>query len=60
MLDRIKMKKTEEFLKEKFDAAVYLNEHPEAKAYRIEHSYRVVNIGLEIARGEGFLKRKKT
>ena len=54
MLDRIKTKKTEEFLKEKFNAAVYLNEHPEAKAYRIEHSYRVANIGLEIARGEGF------
>jgi uncharacterized protein len=54
MLNHELVKKTEEFLKQKFDAAVYLNEHPEDKSYRIEHTYRVANIGREIARQEGF------
>ena len=54
MLDRERIEKTEAFLKQKFDAALYLNAHPDAKAYRLEHSYRVANIGLEIARKEGF------
>lgn len=54
MLNREKTEKTEAFLKRKFDSAVYLNAHPEAKAYRIEHTYRVANIGREIARQEGF------
>ena len=54
MLDSGLVKKTEEFLKRKFDAAIYLNEHLYDKAYRIEHSYRVANIGLEIAKKEGF------
>lgn len=54
MLNHELVKKTEAFLKRKFEDAVYLNEHPEAKAYRIEHTYRVANIGLEIAVREGF------
>ena len=54
MLNREMIKKTEEFLKRKFDDAVYLNEHPEDKAYRLEHTYRVANIGREIAVREGF------
>lgn len=54
MLDNELIKKTEEFLKQKFDKAIYLNEHPEAKAYRLEHTYRVANIGREIASKEGF------
>ena len=54
MLNRELTEKTERFLREKFDAALYLNAHPEAKAYRLEHSYRVANIGVRIARGEGF------
>ena len=54
MLNRKLIEKTEAFLKQKFDSAVYLNSHLEAKAYRIEHKYRVANIGLEIARKEGF------
>ena len=54
MLNREMTEKTEAFLKRKFDSAVYLNAHPEAKAYRIEHTYRVANIGREIARQEGF------
>ncbi len=29
------VKKTEEFVKQKFEDAAFLNEHPEAKAYRI-------------------------
>ena len=54
MLNREMTEKTEAFLKRKFDSAVYLNAHPEAKAYRLEHSYRVANIGREIAQQEGF------
>ena len=54
MLNRGMIEKTEAFLRQKFDAAVYLNDHPDAKAYRIEHTYRVANIGREIAREEGF------
>ena len=54
MPDRELVEKTEAFLKQKFDAAIYLNEHPEDKAYRIEHTYRVANIGREIAEKEGF------
>ena len=46
--------KTEMFLRKKFEDAIYLNKHPEAKAYRIEHTYRVANIGREIAVKEGF------
>ncbi len=54
MIDRELVEKTEKFLKQKFDTAIYLNEHPEAKAYRIEHTYRVANIGRKIAEREGF------
>ena len=54
MLNREMIKQTEAFLKRKFDAAVYLNAHPDAKAYRLEHSWRVANIARQIARKEGF------
>ena len=54
MLNHEIIQKTEAFLKQKFEDAIYLNEHPEAKAYRIEHSFRVANIGREIAVREGF------
>ena len=48
------IRRTEEFLKRKLDEGPYLRAHPEAKAYRLEHSYRVANIGRQIARREGF------
>ena len=54
MLNLELIEKTEAFLKQKFDGAIYLNEHPDAKSYRIEHTYRVANIGREIAQKEGF------
>ncbi len=54
MMDRKLIAKTEEFLKEKFDSGLYLNTHPDAKAYRLEHTYRVANIGKQIAAEEGF------
>lgn len=54
MLDKELIRKTEEFLKERFDSADYLNSHQEAKAYRLEHTYRVANIGRTIAEKEGF------
>lgn len=54
MLNREMIARTEAFLKQKFDSAIYLNQHPDAKAYRLEHSYRVANIAREIAQAEGF------
>ena len=53
-MNREMIAKAEAFLKERFDEGDYLNANPEAKAYRTEHSYRVANIGREIARREGF------
>ena len=54
MLKQEWISKTEAFLKQHFDAAIYLDCHRDAKAYRIEHTYRVANIGRQIARMEGF------
>ena len=48
------IKKTEEFVKEKFAGGRYFAEHPEAGRYRIAHTYRVANVGRAIARAEGF------
>ena len=53
-MNREWIEKTEVFLKQKFDAAGYLNSNKDAKAYRLEHTYRVANIGRTIARKEGF------
>ncbi len=53
-MDRELITKTEDFLKQKYDSGLYLSEHPDAKAYRLEHTYRVANIGRQIAREEGF------
>lgn len=46
--------KAEAFLKEKFDSSEFLNQHPSDKEYRLQHSYRVANIGKRIAEAEGF------
>ena len=54
MLRRDLIEKTEEFVKRKFDEGEYFSSHPEDKAYRIEHTYRVANIGRKIAEEEGF------
>ena len=48
------IERTEAFLKQKFDNSARLAENPGAKAYRLEHTYRVANIGRQIAREEGF------
>ena len=52
MINRELIHATEEFLKQKFDHATEF-EQPDI-AYRIEHTYRVANIGREIAAKEGF------
>ena len=52
MLNHEMIRKTEEFLKDKFARATEF-EQPDI-AYRIEHTYRVANIGREIAQKEGF------
>jgi len=44
----------EEFLKQTFADSTYMQVNPADCAYRLEHSYRVVNIGKEIAEKEGF------
>lgn len=54
MLNHAIIKQTEDFLKQKFDSGHYFSEHPDEKSYRLEHSYRVANIGREIAQREGF------
>ena len=54
MLNMELVVKTEEFLKQKLDGGAYLNANPQAKAYRLEHTYRVANIGRRIAQAEGF------
>ena len=47
------IRRTEQFLKEKFSQSEYFKEHPQEMAYRLEHSYRVANIGKQIAEKEG-------
>ncbi|MBO4679865.1 MAG: HD domain-containing protein [Lachnospiraceae bacterium] len=53
-MNRDLISRTEQFLKQKFDDSPYMKAHPEDKAYRLEHSYRVANIGRKIALQEGF------
>ena len=53
-INNILIEKTKAFLKRKFDESKYLSGHPEEKAYRLEHSYRVANIGKAIAEKEDF------
>ena len=53
-MNRELITKTEQFLKQKFDDSKYMREHPEDKAYRLEHSYRVANIARKLAVKEGF------
>ena len=54
MLNHEWIERTEEFLKQRFDSAIYLNLHKDEKVYRIQHSYRVANIGRKIAVKERF------
>jgi len=46
--------KTEEFLKAKLKESAYFASHPASGEYRLEHSYRVANLGKQIAEKEGF------
>lgn len=50
MLDNIR--KAEEFLVNRFENSEYFKEHKEEKEYRLEHSYRVANLGKIIAKKE--------
>lgn len=45
---------TEQFLKDSFTQSGIWQKDPTAAAYRLEHSYRVANIGRAIARKEAF------
>lgn len=50
----VSVEKTVEFLKESLGKGHYMQAHPSDRAYRLEHSYRVANIGKAIAEQEGF------
>ena len=54
MLNLEQIGRTEAFLRQKFDDSRYFSTRPEAKAYRLEHTFRVANIGRQIAEKEGF------
>lgn len=47
------IKKTIDFLMEQFNKSEYMSKNPKSKKYRLEHSFRVANIGKDIARKEG-------
>ena len=51
---------TESFLKQRLSEGSYLSSHRDALAYRLEHSYRVADIGRQIARKEGFDETEMT
>lgn len=53
MQDRQIIAQAEAFLKEQFEANPYFQANPTQGSYRLEHSYRVANIGAKIARAEG-------
>ena len=48
------IKQTEAFLHQMFDDSCFFADHQDEKAYRLEHTYRVANIGRQIALREGF------
>lgn len=52
MTERIE--KTVDFLRRKLAESPYFKKHPEAGAYRLEHTFRVARTGREIAEREGF------
>ncbi len=60
MLNKEIINKTVEFLYKKFDESEYLTNNPDSKAYRLEHSFRVANIGRQIAEKEGFDETEMT
>ena len=45
MLNLSLIQQTENFLRRCFDESAYLAAHEDEKAYRLEHTYRVANIG---------------
>lgn len=49
-----KVEKTIQFLNKAFDDSEYLNKNLYDKKYRLEHTFRVANIGKTIALKEGF------
>jgi len=53
-------KQTVAFLRAKLEENPVFHEHPMAKDYRLEHSFRVAHIGREIARKEGFNEEHMT
>ena len=53
-MDRDLIEITGSFLRDKLGSGAYMAAHPADLRYRLEHSFRVANIGLQIARTEGF------
>ena len=54
MINREQVRLAEALLKQKFEESKFFAAHPEQKVYRLEHTYRVANIGRQIAIREGF------
>jgi len=53
-MDNTRLKKTDAFLRQELmKLATFHDNTPRMAEYRIEHSYRVANIGIQIARAEG-------
>ncbi len=59
-VDQKMIEKAEKFLKEKFNNSSYMRKHPSDREYRLQHSYRVANIGRIIAEKEGFDETEMT
>lgn len=51
---------TEAFLRKTMEDSAYLRDKPAERDYRVEHSYRVANIGRRIALAEGFDPQEMT
>ncbi len=48
-----RVRKTQDFLRMKYDSCGYFEKHPDERKYRWEHSVRVANLCGQIARDEG-------
>lgn len=48
------VRRTEDYLRAMLDRGRFLSANPPEKRYRLEHSYRVANLGRQIAQSEGF------
>lgn len=60
MTNEERIRAAESFLQAKLRGGRHMQEHPEELAYRLAHSYRVANLGRQIAAREGFDETEMT